>query len=251
MCVCVCVCVCLSVCLYVCIVSTLDWVGGCACELCPRVCVRVCVCVLLSPFSHCTTIAPHCCGPVLQGDGVQSERHRIGVQSSGLLPALHPRRFRQIRCGRCLQKEKGSQQEQVLFSDARNVETIALGDAPLSKVLHSCRSRYFAGNLSFQKLQAKLTSSRFLAYHIPSREGHTFLEYDVMTSERYTFMASSETHVRNAQAPLAPSLLKSGPKLCESGQLQPLNIVTCDKRGGGRRRLFSGFEHRALWICSA
>ena len=53
-----------------------------------------------------------------------------------------------------------------------------------------------AGNLSFHKLQSKLTSARFLAYHIPSENtGHSFLEYDVMTRERYTFMASSETQV--------------------------------------------------------
>ncbi len=55
-----------------------------------------------------------------------------------------------------------------------------------------------AGNLSFHKLQSKLTAARVLAYHIPSpKTGSTFLEYDVMTRDRFTFMASSETEVRD------------------------------------------------------
>ena len=54
----------------------------------------------------------------------------------------------------------------------------------------------FVGNLNFYRLQSKLTAARFLAYHIPSKEtGKSFLEYDVMTSDRYTFMASSKTEV--------------------------------------------------------
>ena len=53
------------------------------------------------------------------------------------------------------------------------------------------------GNWNIGKLQMTMTVARFLAYHTPIKDtGKSFLEYDVMTSDRYTFMASCRTETR-------------------------------------------------------
>lgn len=56
------------------------------------------------------------------------------------------------------------------------------------------RSRVVAGNLNAWKLQRLLTACRIFAYHTPNEStGTTFLEYDRMTTDCYTFMASTRT----------------------------------------------------------
>ena len=53
-----------------------------------------------------------------------------------------------------------------------------------------------AGLLSIWQLQALMTKARMYAFHAPADDtGETFLEYNTLTSDRYTFMASVKTSV--------------------------------------------------------
>ena len=53
-----------------------------------------------------------------------------------------------------------------------------------------------AGLLTIWELQALMTKARLFAFHIPSKDtGDTFLQYDKLTADRYTFMASVNSTV--------------------------------------------------------
>ncbi|KAK2193487.1 hypothetical protein NP493_12g07000 [Ridgeia piscesae] len=78
--------------------------------------------------------------------------------------------------------------------------------------LHSIDSFDFSGILTTWQLQALMTKARMFAFHMPSKDtGDTFLQYDKLTADRFTFMASVKTTVSRSyydipELPVSPSM---------------------------------------------
>ena len=54
----------------------------------------------------------------------------------------------------------------------------------------------FSGHINIRSLQSMLTAARFLAYHTKDEQtGCAFLEYDKLTEDKFTFMASTKVTV--------------------------------------------------------
>jgi len=70
------------------------------------------------------------------------------------------------------------------------------------------------GNFSIWRILQWLTTARLIAYHQPNPStGKTFLEYDRMTSDLYTFIASTKATVSKDLYSLLHETLPSGSKL--------------------------------------
>ena len=91
----------------------------------------------------------------------------------------------------------------------------SVNDFDISIHIDLCMFYSVAGNISAWKIQRLLTACRFFAYHTPNETtGVCFLEYDKLTSNVLTFMASTKTHIYKPVYDL--HLKDTMPNLCVS-----------------------------------